>query len=251
MMRDVPKLYTDNSDNETTQNPADVTETEEAAASRLPQLLSDELKNSDDFYRMAFRFQQIMMIYEGAIKQIVTKLEIVNKEYKVSGRRNPIETIKSRIKSPDSIAAKLEKRGLPVNFASMAANLSDIAGVRVICPYISDIYTVRDILLKQPDLKLIEEKDYIAEPKPSGYRSLHLILDTPVYLSQTKQNVLVEVQLRTIAMDFWASLEHELRYKTSSKVPESIRRELYHCAETIAMTDREMEEIAIELQALD
>ena len=133
----------------------------------------------------------------------------------------------------------------------MTENLNDIAGVRVICPYISDIYSVREMLLKQPDIKLIKESDYIQEPKESGYRSLHLVIETPVYLSKTEHNVKVEIQLRTIAMDFWASLEHELHYKNNACVPDSIRRELFRVAETIAMTDREMEEIALELQALD
>ncbi|MBQ9205100.1 MAG: GTP pyrophosphokinase family protein [Treponema sp.] len=200
---------------------------------------------------MAFEFQQIMMVYESATKQIETKLDILNKENKVSGRRNPIETVKSRIKSPQSIASKLEKKKLPVSFDSMIENLHDIAGVRVICPYISDIYSVRDMLLKQPDITLLEEKDYIKNPKESGYRSLHLVIEVPVYLSETTHHVKVEIQLRTIAMDFWASLEHELHYKTNTKVPESVRRELFRVAETIAMTDREMEEIAIELQNLD
>ena len=133
----------------------------------------------------------------------------------------------------------------------MMRNLNDIAGVRVICPYISDIYSVRDMLLKQPDLKLIQENDYIENPKESGYRSLHLVMEIPVYLSKTEHHVRVEIQLRTIAMDFWASLEHQLHYKNDAEVPDSIRRELFRVAETIAMTDREMEEIAIELQALD
>lgn len=217
----------------------------------LPALSNASLAAGENFYKMAFQFQQLMMVYESAIKQIETKLEILNKEYKVTGRRNPIETIKSRMKSPESIAKKLEQRGLSIDFATMVSHLNDIAGVRVICPYISDIYTIRDILLKQPDITLVEEKDYIAEPKESGYRSLHIVIEIPVYLSTEVQRVNVEVQLRTIAMDFWASLEHELRYKTSSKVPQSVRRELFRCAETIAMTDREMEEIAIELQALD
>ncbi len=218
----------------------------------LPKVINRELlSNPDNFYKMAFEFQQIMMIYESAIKQIETKLDILNKENKVSGRRNPIETVKSRIKSPQSIASKLEKKNLPVTFESMTENLHDIAGVRVICPYISDIYSVRDMLLKQPDITLLEEKDYINSPKDSGYRSLHLVIEVPVYLSESTHNVKVELQLRTIAMDFWASLEHELRYKTTTKVPESVRRELYRVAETIAMTDREMEEIAIELQNLD
>ncbi len=212
--------------------------------------LSDK-SSINNFYKMAFEYQKIMMVYESAIKQLETKLEILNKENKVNGRRNPIETIKSRLKSPDSIAGKLEKKHLPITFDAMIENLNDIAGIRVICPYISDIYKVRDILLKQPDIKLIKQNDYIENPKESGYRSLHIIVETPVYLSQSQHNVKVEIQLRTIAMDFWASLEHELRYKTSTKIPDSVRRELYRVAETIAMTDREMEEIAIELQSLD
>ncbi len=191
------------------------------------------------------------MIYESAIKQIETKLDILNKESKVGHKRNPIETVKSRIKAPDSIAAKLEKKKLPVTFDSMIHNLNDIAGVRVICPYISDIYSVRDMLLKQPDIKLIAQNDYIETPKESGYRSLHLVIEIPVYLSKTQHNVRVEIQLRTIAMDFWASLEHQIHYKNSAQVPESIRRELFRVAETIAMTDREMEEIALELQTLE
>lgn len=221
-------------------------------AANLPAEITNEIaSNPEDFYKMAFEFQQIMMVYESAIKQIETKLDILNKENKVTGRRSTIESVKSRIKSPQSIAGKLQKKNLPMTFEAMVNNLDDIAGVRVICPYISDIYTVRDLLLKQPDITLITEKDYIKNPKESGYRSLHLVIEIPVYLSETTHKVHVEIQIRTIAMDFWASLEHELRYKTTTKVPESVRRELYRVAETIAMTDREMEEIAIELQNMD
>lgn len=207
--------------------------------------------SADDFIKIAFEFQRLMMIYESATKQVVTKLEILNKEYKVSGRRNPIETIKSRIKTPESIANKLEKEGLPFSFDAMTRNLTDVAGVRVICPYISDIYRIKDALFRQPDIVLVKEKDYIKKPKESGYRSLHLVAEITVYLSEEEHKVPVEIQLRTIAMDFWASLEHELRYKNQTGVPESIRRELFRCAETIAMTDREMEEIAQELQTLE
>lgn len=217
----------------------------------LPAIANSNLQDANDFYKMAFQFQNLMMVYESAIKQIETKLDILNKESVVSRKRNPIETVKSRIKTPDSIAAKLEAKNLPITFDSMMTNLDDIAGVRVICPYISDIYIVRDILLKQPDITLICQKDYIENPKESGYRSLHLVIEVPVYLSKTAHNVRVEIQLRTIAMDFWASLEHQLHYKNSCNVPDSIRRELFRVAETIAMTDREMEEIALELQALD
>ena len=150
---------------------------------KLPASIEKNISNPEDFYKTAFEFQQIMMIYESAIKQLQTKLDILNKENKISGRRNPIETVKSRIKSPQSIAGKLQKKQLPITFESMQKNLNDIAGVRVICPYISDIYSVRDTLLKQPDITLLEEKDYIKEPKESGYRSLHLVFQIPVYLS--------------------------------------------------------------------
>ena len=218
---------------------------------KLPASIEKNISNPEDFYKTAFEFQQIMMIYESAIKQLQTKLDILNKENKISGRRNPIETVKSRIKSPQSIAGKLQKKQLPITFESMQKNLNDIAGVRVICPYISDIYSVRDTLLKQPDITLLEEKDYIKQPKQSGYRSLHLVVQIPVSLSETTLNVKVEIQLRTIAMDFWACLEHELHYKTTANVPDSVRRELFRVAETIAITDREMEEIAIELQHLE
>lgn len=219
------------------------------ATKAFPQTIDSE--KNDDFYEMTFKFQKIMMIYESAIKMIETKLEVLSKEYKITGQRNPIDSVRSRIKTPVSIAHKLEKRNLPISFSSMTENLCDIAGIRVICPYISDIYLAKDILLKQPDIKLISEKDYIQTPKESGYRSLHIVVEVPVYLSNTEHNVKVEIQLRTIAMDFWASLEHELRYKTSGIVPETIKKELFQCAETIAMTDRQMEEIAMELQALD
>ena len=215
----------------------------------FPQTIDSE--KNDDFYEMTFKFQKIMMIYESAIKMIETKLEVLSKEYKITGQRNPIDSVRSRIKTPVSIAHKLEKRNLPISFSSMTENLCDIAGIRVICPYISDIYLAKDILLKQPDIKLISEKDYIQNPKESGYRSLHIVVEVPVYLSNTEHNVKVEIQLRTIAMDFWASLEHELRYKTSGIVPETIKKELFQCAETIAITDRQMEQIAMELQALD
>ncbi|MCQ2574297.1 MAG: GTP pyrophosphokinase family protein [Treponema sp.] len=223
----------------------------DTALTMTPAVMTKEIGQPDDFYKMAFQFQRIMMVYESAIKQIETKLDILNKEYKVTGNRNPIQTVKSRIKSPDSIAKKLEKKNIPVTFDGMIENLHDIAGVRVICPYIADIYTVRDILLKQPDLTLLEEHDYIENPKESGYRSLHIVISIPVYLTDSVQNVKVEIQLRTIAMDFWASLEHELHYKNEANVPDSVRRELFRVAETIAMTDREMQEIAMELRELD
>ena len=219
--------------------------------SPLPSIIKNSVSSQTNFYKLAMQFQQMIMVYESGIKQIETKLDILNKENKIAGRRNSIETVKSRIKTPQSIIEKLEKKGLPISFTSMMENLNDIAGIRVICPYISDIYNIKNMLLKHPDIALIEEKDYIKDPKESGYRSLHLVVEIPVYLSESTHNVKVEIQLRTIAMDFWATLEHELRYKTTTSVPESVRRELKRVAENIAMTDKEMEEIAIELQHLE
>lgn len=219
--------------------------------SPLPSIIKNSVSSQTNFYKLAMQFQQMIMVYESGIKQIETKLDILNKENKIAGRRNSIETVKSRIKTPQSIIEKLEKKGLPISFTSMMENLNDIAGIRVICSYISDIYNIKNMLLKHPDITLIEEKDYIKDPKESGYRSLHLVVEIPVYLSESTHNVKVEIQLRTIAMDFWATLEHELRYKTTTSVPESVRRELKRVAENIAMTDKEMEEIAIELQHLE
>jgi putative GTP pyrophosphokinase len=204
--------------------------------------------SAEKIYDTALKFQQLMMIYDGAAKQITTKLEILNKEFNVRGKRSPIESIKSRIKSPESIALKLDRHGLPMSLENMTLSLNDVAGVRVICPYVADIYDVRDMFLSQADIRLIEEKDYIAEPKPSGYRSLHIVVETDVYLSECVCPVRVEIQLRTIAMDFWSSLEHKMRYKTEKDVPQSIRDELRQCADRIAQNDLDMQSIAQRLQ---
>ena len=204
--------------------------------------------SAEKMYDTALKFQQLMMIYDGAAKQVTTKLEILNKEFSVRGKRSPIETIKSRIKSLESIALKLDRHGLPMTLENMTLTLSDVAGVRVICPYVADIYDVRDMFLAQADIRLIEEKDYIVNPKASGYRSLHLVVETDVYLSECVCPVRVEVQLRTIAMDFWSSLEHKMRYKTEKDVPQSIRDELRHCADRIAENDLEMQSIAERLE---
>ncbi len=204
--------------------------------------------NAEKIYDTALKFQQLMMIYDGAAKQITTKLEILNKEFNVRGKRSPIESIKSRIKSPESIALKLDRHGLPMTLENMTLSLNDVAGVRVICPYVADIYDVRDMFLSQADIRLIEEKDYIASPKPSGYRSLHIVVETDVYLSEYVCPVRVEIQLRTIAMDFWSSLEHKMRYKAEKDVPQSIRDELRQCADRIAQNDLDMQSIAQRLQ---
>lgn len=198
----------------------------------------------------AKEYEKLMLVYENGIKQIVTKFEILNNEYKAMGDRNPIESIKSRLKSPKSIYVKLRRKGLPVTARTLSENLSDIAGVRVICSYISDIYNLRDMLLCHKDIRLIREKDYIKNPKSNGYRSLHLIVETTLCMSDGEYPVKVEIQLRTIAMDFWASLEHEIRYKSSDDIPEMIQDDLHECAEIIAMTDRRMERIRKQVDML-
>lgn len=181
--------------------------------------------------------------YTAAIKEIRTKLEILNDEFAVKHDHNPIHNIESRLKSPKSIANKLKSRNLEVSIASARKNLHDIAGVRVVCCYISDIYELADMLIKQNDITLIETKDYIKNPKPNGYRSLHLIVSVPIFLSHGPVDTPVEIQIRTVAMDFWASLEHELRYKTNCNIPSDANSELFECASIIAELDNRMQRL--------
>ncbi len=190
-----------------------------------------------------FRFIEFEHLYESAIREVKTKLEILDSEFRTKFSYNPIHHIEDRLKSPQSIMEKLRRKGVPFNVDAARANLNDIAGVRVICNYIEDIYTVADLLTAQDDVNLVSRKDYIKEPKPNGYRSLHLVIETPVYLSDKKEHVHVEVQIRTIAMDFWASLEHELKYKTDTEVSADLAAQLRECAETIAATDVKMQQI--------
>ena len=188
-------------------------------------------------------FRQMMMMYSCAIKEIKTKLQVLNDEFSMTKNRNPIEFVKTRIKQPDSIASKLRRKGYPVTVQSVFENLSDVAGVRVICAFIDDIYKVADMLTAQDDIELIKRKDYIKNPKMNGYRSLHLIIEVPVFFSDHKEQIRVEVQIRTIAMDFWASLEHQLKYKKDIDDAESIMYELRACADVINRTDYHMQSL--------
>lgn len=208
----------------------------------------DEDIAKDDYYALMSEYQQMILLYESAVKQLTTKFEIFNQEYKMRGARNPIETVKSRVKGPESIVRKMKKYGFERSLTSIVQNLNDVAGVRVICSYVSDIYLVRDMLLAQKDVTLVEERDYIKNPKENGYRSLHLIIELPVYLTRTMSRVKAEIQIRTIAMDFWASLEHNIRYKVVDAFPPGVVKELRDCAEIIAVTDSRMEAIAHKLQ---
>ncbi len=182
-------------------------------------------------------------LYLSATREIATKLEILNSEFKYCKERNPIHTIQTRVKTPNSILNKLHKRGLELSVDSAHKNLTDIAGVRVICSYIDDIYLISGLLLSQNDIELVHTSDYIKNPKPNGYRGLHHIITVPVFLSTTVEIVNVEIQIRTIAMDFWASLEHELHYKLEDRKTVSISDELRECAEEIADIDLRMQNL--------
>ena len=198
----------------------------------------------------ARQFQQAMMRYTCAIREVKTKLEVLNDELSVKNQRNPIEMIKSRVKKPKSIVEKLQRRGFEVSLESMEKNLDDVAGIRIICSFLDDIYEVADMLIRQDDVKVIAVKDYIQNPKPNGYRSYHMIIEIPVFFSDSKKPIRVEVQIRTIAMDFWASLDHQLKYKKSFIDDNGeISEELKQCAEVIAGTDVKMLEIRKKIEA--
>lgn len=195
-------------------------------------------------------FKEFMMRYNCAIREVKTKFEVLNDDLSVVQNRNPIEMIKSRIKSPESLYKKLKRLNLDINFKNVEENISDIAGVRVICSFIDDIYKVAEMLAKQDDVKIIKIKDYIKNPKPNGYRSYHMIVEIPVFFSNKKQNVKVEVQLRTIAMDFWASLEHQMKYKKEINGADKLVNRLKTCADSIAEIDNEMQNIDKALESL-
>lgn len=213
----------------------------------------DRLSQHDEelLIESAMQMQQMMLLYESGIREIKTKLDILSDESRISGKPSPIDAIKSRIKSPRSIIGKLKRRGFPITLQSMIDNLNDIGGIRVICPFIEDIYTVADMLMRQDDLTLIEKKDYIANPKPNGYRSLHLILEVPIFLAERTQPVRIELQIRTMAMDFWASLEHQLRYKKGKEFANKINVELKACAEVSAKLDQRMQGLFDEINSMN
>ena len=192
----------------------------------------------------SFPYRKLMAYYTCAMMEVETKLNVLNEEFSLQYDRNPISSIKTRLKSFDSIIEKLQRKGLPMDdFDVIEQSLNDIAGVRVICSFPEDVYMLAEALLKQDDIRLLERKDYIASPKANGYRSLHLIVEVPIFLAQEKRLMKVEVQFRTIAMDFWASLEHQLKYKKELENTEELTRELLECAEVSAALDAKMEEI--------
>ena len=221
-------------------NSTDRSALERLLLSRLPRKEISALVQS---YTQPYR--ELMSYYRCAMMEVETKFNVLNEELSLQYDRNPIESIKTRLKSPESIAEKLQRRGFPLTVESIEENLNDIAGVRVICSFPSDIYQLADAFLKQDDITLLQRKDYIAAPKPNGYRSLHLIVETPIFLHDQKRMMRVEVQFRTISMDWWASLEHKIRYK-KDLAPEKaayLEGELRQCAELSAALDQRMENL--------
>ncbi len=194
-------------------------------------------------------YREFMMMYTCALKEIQTKFDILNTEFNIRHQRNPISSINTRLKQTGSIAKKLSRLGKEFTIKNIEENINDVAGVRVICSYIDDVYMIADALLKQDDIMLIEKKDYIENPKPNGYRSLHLIVEVPVFFAENKKNVRTEVQIRTIAMNYWASLEHQLKYKNRGSEQWDILNDLTQCAEDINATERKMLAIRKEIEA--
>lgn len=188
-------------------------------------------------------FSEQMLLYGSAIKKVNTTLEILDDEFHMKNDYNPIHHIETRLKTPRSIFSKLRQRGFPVTMESIHDNLTDIAGIRVICNYIDDAYRIADLLIAQNDITLLEKKDYIARPKPSGYRSLHLIVEVSVYLSTGSVRIPAEIQIRTIAMDYWATLEHRLKYKNEGRVPEGLHAKMKMYSEELADMEVRMQDI--------
>lgn len=198
---------------------------------------------SDLIQKYALPYRELMTYYRCAMMEVSEKFNVLSEEMSLQYGRNPIETIKARLKSPESIVDKLQRRGYPISVESIESNLNDVAGVRVICSYTSDIYMLADAFSRQDDIVLYKKKDYIENPKPNGYRSLHLIVGVPIFLRDEKRIMRVEVQFRTISMDFWASLEHKIRYKKDLPAGAELEKELLECAAISAELENRMERI--------
>ena len=195
------------------------------------------------------RWKEVTLIYNSALKEIGTKLEILNDEFQDVHKYNPIEHIKARMKTSESIVKKLKSRGYESTIENMVEHVTDIAGIRVICSFTSDIYRIADMLAAQDDLRILATKDYIKAPKPSGYKSYHMLVTVPVFLSNRVVEVKVEIQIRTVAMDFWASLEHKIYYKFEGNAPEHIQQSLVNCAKIVEQLDAEMLSLNNEVQS--
>jgi len=212
-------------------------------------LINNMWDRSKELLSFLVEFKELMMMYKCAIKEVKTKFEVLDTEFKIRYQRNPINFINTRLKGTTSIIEKMRRKNLPFTIENIENHIHDVAGVRVICSYVDDIYSIAKALIQQDDIKLIRQKDYIANPKPNGYRSLHLIVSVPVYFAEQTRHMKVEVQIRTIAMDSWASLEHQLRYKQQTAGGEEIAGQLKECADLIAEIDSRMLDIRTKIEA--
>ena len=231
-----------NNDNRYDENRAEAVREQEAPERQsLSKYVPAPTASLDEWKRM-------QLIYSAALKEVNTKLEILNAEFQMAHRYNPIEHLSARIKSPESIAKKLRHQGRAVTVENIVRYINDVAGIRIICSFTSDIYRISELIQKQSDVKVLKIKDYIANPKPNGYTSYHMIVTVPIFLSDMTIDTKVEIQIRTIAMDFWASLEHKMYYKFEGNAPENIRRELKECADLVGFLDRKMMAINEEIK---
>jgi len=202
-----------------------------------------EIKQSAHLKQMKTELTRFMMSYKFAMDEINTKIDILKQEFHYIHDYNPIEHVKSRLKTPESIVKKVYRKGYELSLPTIKENIQDIAGIRITCSFISDIYELSNMLQNQKDIKVIECKDYIKNPKPNGYKSLHLILQIPIFMSDRVEDIYVEVQIRTIAMDFWASLEHKIYYKYDKEVPATLVAELKEASDSVSKLDEKMEKI--------
>ncbi|MGE7920812.1 GTP pyrophosphokinase [Viridibacillus sp. NPDC093762] len=208
------------------------------------------LMEQQNMKELRVELTRFMMAYKFALDEIGTKVRILREEFKLIHEYNPIEHVTTRIKSPESILIKMRKKNIPTTLDGIRENMKDIAGIRITCCFVSDIYIISEMIQAQSDIEVIEVKDYIQQPKPNGYQSLHVILKIPVFMSDREEHVYVEMQIRTIAMDFWASLEHKIYYKYNKQVPERLTNELREAAFTAAELDRKMERLNKEINIL-
>jgi putative GTP pyrophosphokinase len=212
----------------------------EYVVQKVDSKFSNELFNSNEVKNFISNLKNFNLKYIAAMKETETKLNILNEDFKTRYKHSPIDHIESRIKTPTSLIKKMIKNNVAFDFNEVELKIKDIAGVRVICPFIDDIFTIVDMVEKNEDIEVIKKKDYINNPKESGYRSYHMILKVPVFLTTGREEVIVELQIRTMAMDFWASLEHQIKYKYDGIIPSEVHQELIECASAIEESDKQM-----------
>jgi len=211
--------------------------------------MEEVMEEARRMLELLVEYKELRMMYTCALKTMRTKFEVLDAEFNARYQRNPINFISARVKSNLSIVSKMQRKGLALNVDNMEKEVLDIAGIRIICSYLDDIYQLANALLSQDDVRLLRRKDYIASPKPNGYRSLHLVVSVPVYFASQRKEIPVEVQIRTIAMDFWASLEHQMKYKQEISEQELVMSRLKSCADRIADLDSEMQDIRMQIEA--